>query len=251
MLGESLLVCPILTPDTNDVECVLPAGSGKWCLYKPYGLDGSDKRAAFNDDWTLEYHQTECFNMLGDDEETTTLSTNNTIALIRAGSIVPMKFPYELDGSGIMTLDQIRDVNPYMIHAVLDEASEASGFVFVDDGKRSEKIKSLWKCILYIFSVNPVNSFTAELTIQDNKLTNEPKETSSGSAGCDDSNLELLKIIGIEGEVRRVSIYAIVDDEFINYQLKPDDFNYAENTLNVFIPYINLKLCNPFELSWA
>lgn len=137
LLGESLIVCPILTPDTNDVECVLPAGSGKWCLYKPYGLDGSDKRAAFNDDWTLEYHQTECFNMLDDDEETIRLSTNTTIALIRAGSIVPMKFPYELDGSGIMTLDQIRDVNPYMIHAVLDKASEASGSVFVDDGKRS------------------------------------------------------------------------------------------------------------------
>lgn len=104
---------------------------------------------------------------------------------------------------------------------------------------------------LYFFSVNPVNSFTAELTIQGNKLTNEPKMTISDGTNCDDSNLELLKIIGIENEVRRVSIYAVVDGEFINYQLKPDEFNYADNTLNVFIPYINLKLCNPFELSWA
>ena len=97
--------------------------------------------------------------------------------------------------------------------------------------------------------MNPENSFTAELTIQDNKLSNEPL-TITGSS-CDDSSLELVKIVGIADEVRRVTLYAIIDDKFVNFQLKPEDFSYAAETLNVFIPYMRLKLCNSFELSWA
>ena len=97
--------------------------------------------------------------------------------------------------------------------------------------------------------MNPENSFTAELTIQDNKLSNEPL-TFTGSS-CDDSSLELVKIIGITDEVRRVTLYAIIDDKFVNFQLKPEDFSYGAETLNVFIPHISLKLCNSFELSWA
>ena len=133
MLGKSLLVCPILTPETNEVDCILP--TGKWCLYKPYGLDASDQRAAFNDDWSVDYHETECFDVL--DEEQISIRKNNTVALIRAGSIVPMKFPYKPDGSGILTLEKVRETNPYILHAVLDKNNKASGLVFVDDGKRS------------------------------------------------------------------------------------------------------------------
>ena len=65
-----------------------------------------------------------------------TFTNDDTVALIRQGSILPLKFPYKTDGSGIMTLEDIRLNNPYLVEAVLDENQEASGFLYVDDGKR-------------------------------------------------------------------------------------------------------------------
>ena len=61
---------------------------------------------------------------------------NDTVALIRQGSILPLKFPYATDGSSIMTLEDVRLNNPYLVEAVLDENQEASGYLYVDDGKR-------------------------------------------------------------------------------------------------------------------
>ena len=131
MVGKSLIVCPILTPETEAVSCVLPPG--KWCRYIPYRIEkigDTYERQSFDS----KYDKTDCYDI--ENETKLDFDIDNTVALIREGSILPMIFPYKTDGSEIMTLEEIRKFNPYIIHAVLDSNEEANGFLFVDDGKR-------------------------------------------------------------------------------------------------------------------
>ena len=95
--------------------------------------------------------------------------------------------------------------------------------------------------------MNPVNTFSTDLTIQENKLINMPTTVNE----CSGTNLDKLKIMGIKNTVRRVTIYTISNDEFKQYQLEPEDFDYDSEVLDIFIPHIDIKLCNSFELSWA
>ena len=131
MIGKSMIVCPILTPETEAVSCVLPRG--KWCRYTPYQIEKIGdiyERQSFNS----KNDKTECYE--NEEEIKLEFDIDNTVALIREGSIVPMIFPYKTDASEIMTLEEIRQINPYIVHAVLDSNEEANGFLFIDDGKR-------------------------------------------------------------------------------------------------------------------